>query len=154
MTLYYLAQINIARMRAPLTDPIMADFVAQLDTINALAERSPGFVWRLQSEGGNATDIRAFEDPLILVNMSVWTSIEALYDYTYRSSHSGVFRRRKEWFERLEPVYALWWVPAGHLPDVTEGKARFEQLRQHGPSPEAFHFKHRFPAPQTIPAGL
>src|SRR5262245_59756804 len=129
---YHLAQINVARMLAPLDDPLMADFVAQFATINAIAEGMPGFVWRLQSEVGNATDIRAYEVPLILVNMSVWASVEALYHFTYQSEHTGVYRRRTQWFERLEPSYVLWWVPAGHLPSVSEGKERLEQLCQLG----------------------
>jgi hypothetical protein len=145
---YHLAQFNIARMRAPLTDPLMADFVAQLAPINALADRSPGFVWRLQSEGGDATNIRLYGDEPILVNMSVWESVEALRDYVYRSAHIGPLRDRKQWFDKFEGAYyALWWVPAGYHPTAEEGKARLDHLRQHGETPHAFSFHKLFPPP-------
>ena len=145
---YHLAQINIARVLAPLDDPLMAGFVEQLNPINALADASPGFVWRLQDEAGDATSIRVFEDDRILLNMSVWETIEALQDYVYRSAHLGPLRDRKRWFVVPdEPHLALWWVPAGHLPTPQEAKARLEYLRRHGPTPEAFTFKHAFPAP-------
>ncbi len=145
-TQYHLAQINIARMIAPLDNPIMAGFVAQLDSINALADESAGFVWRLQTDDGNATDITAFDDPVILVNMSVWESIEALHTYTYKTAHSGVFRDRKKWFEMPKEAHmALWWIPAGHVPTVEEGQERLNLLRQNGPTPKAFTFKQNFP---------
>ncbi len=128
-------------------DPTMAGFVARLDEINALADRSPGFVWRLQTEAGDATAIRAFPDPLLLVNLSVWESVEALREFTYRSAHAGVMRRRAEWFERMdEPHLVLWWVPAGDLPTLDEAKARLDRLRSEGPSPEAFTFRSRVAA--------
>lgn len=153
MKQFQLAQINIARMVAPLDDPIMAGFVAQLDAINAIADQSPGFVWRLQTEDGDATGINAFADARILINMSVWESIEALHQYTYRSQHAGVFRDRKRWFEPLgQPHMALWWVPAGHTPTPAEGKHRLELLQLHGPTAEAFTFKQRFPAPVQVEA--
>ena len=146
----HLAQINIARMQAPLDDPLMAHFVAQLDSINALAERSPGFVWRLQDEAGDATSIRVYDDDRILVNMSVWETREDLRDYVYRSSHLDVLRDRKRWFEPLDgPYLALWWIPAGHVPTPEEGKQRLDHLRRHGPTPEAFTFKHLFSAELT-----
>jgi len=145
---YHLAQVNIARMRAPLDHPIMIDFVAQLDRINTLADATPGFVWRLQSAEGNATAIRAFDDPLILFNMSVWESLEALQDFVYRSGHAGVMQNRQRWFERFDgPYYALWWVAVGHIPTVEEAKARLEHLRRHGESATAFSFLRRFPSP-------
>ncbi len=145
---YHLAQINIARMLAPLDDPMMADFVAELDPVNALAEESPGFVWRLQSEEGDATAFRVFEDDHILVNMSVWESLDALQQYVYRSRHLDVLRDRKRWFELPDkPHAALWWVVAGHHPTPEEGKARLIHLQRHGPSPEAFTFKQPFMAP-------
>ena len=149
MSKYHLAQINIARMLAPIDDPIMADFVAQLPPINALAEQSPGFVWRLQSESGDATSIKAYDDDLIIINLTVWESLDALRVYVYKSAHHGVLRERKRWFERFDgPYYALWWVPAGHLPDPLEGKERLEYLREHGDTPYAFSFKHVFPKPR------
>lgn len=146
---HQLAQVNIARMRAPIDDPIMADFVAQLESVNAIADRSPGFVWRLaDASGGAATGIDAFEDPLILINMSVWETIEALEDYTYRSLHSGLLKGRKNWFEPMAvPHLALWWIPLGKLPSVEEAKEKLSTLRERGPSPEAFTFRERFGVP-------
>ena len=145
---YHLAQFNIARMRAPLTDPLMADFIAQLAPINALADQSPGFVWRLQSEGGDATNIRPYGDEPILVNMSVWESVEHLRDYVYRSAHTGALRDRKQWFEKFDGAsYALWWIQVGQLPTVEEGKARLDYLHEHGETPYAFSFQHIFPRP-------
>jgi hypothetical protein len=145
---YHLAQINVARARAPLDHPSMAEFVANLDRINALAEASPGFVWRLQTEAGHATDIRAYSDPRMIVNMSVWETPAALAEFTYRSGHKGFFARRDEWFERLEgPHLALWWVPAGMTPSVEEGVERLDHLAGHGPTPRAFTFARRFPPP-------
>ncbi len=145
---YHIAQYNLARLVAPLDDPLIADFVADLDRINQLGDRSPGFVWRHQTEDGNSTSIRVRGDPLILINFSVWESIESLFDYTYRSAHSEVYRRRREWFEApAEAHLVLWWVPVGHTPTVAEGEDRLDHLRAHGPTPEAFTFKQRFPAP-------
>lgn len=147
---HHLAQANVARMRAPLDDPLMADFVAQLAPINALADRSPGFVWRMQGDEGDATAIRAFDDDRILFNMSVWTSIEALHEYVYASAHLAPFRDRRKWFEtQRTPSFVLWWVPAGHVPSVDEAKERLEQLQQHGPSANAFTFKVCFAAPDA-----
>jgi hypothetical protein len=146
---FHLAQMNIGRVRGPLNDPIMADFVAQLDAINALAEASPGFVWRLQGDGGESSSyLRAYPDPLLLVNLTVWESPEALHVYTYRSDHAAVFRRRKEWFEPSErPTVVLWWLPAGQLPSIEDGKTRLEHLWAHGPTPFAFTFRQQFPQP-------
>ena len=147
-TRFHLAQINMARAHAPLTDPRLADFVAQLDAINALADRSPGFVWRLQTDTGNATDIEVGDDPRLIVNMSVWESQEALFDYVYKSGHLQVLARRKEWFQRLEtPSIALWWTPVGALPALEDGLERLDHLARHGPSERAFTFKAGFPAP-------
>lgn len=149
---FHLAQINIGRMRGPLDDPIMADFVNQLDAINALAEQSPGFVWRLQDDGGNATSIRVFDDDRILVNMSVWESLEQLRDYVYKSDHIQLLRARKQWFERIDlPPLALWWIPAGTLPMPAEGQQRLEHLHQHGASPYAFTFQQTIPMPSSLP---
>jgi len=150
MPTYHLAQINIARMLAPIDDPIMAEFVAQLPPINALADQSPGFVWRLQSESGDATSIRVYDDDFIIVNLTVWESVDALREYVYKSAHQGVLRDRKRWFEKFGgPSYALWWVPAGHLPSTQEGKGRLEYLREHGDTAYAFSFKHVFPKPSV-----
>ena len=145
---WQLAQINIARFRAPIDSPLLAGFVEMLDPINALADVAPGFVWRLQTEEGNATSIHAFEDDLILVNLSVWASVEDLNAFVYRSPHFEVFGRRREWTEHMERAYvALWWIPAGTVPTVEEGKRRLDLLIERGPTPEAFTFKLPFPAP-------
>ena len=145
---YHLAQINIARMLAPIYDPIMAEFVAQLPPINALADESPGFVWRLQSECGDATSIKVYDDDFVIVNLTVWESVDALREYVYKSAHRGVLRDRKRWFQKFDgPYYALWWVPAGHLPSTEEGKERLDYLREHGDSAYAFSFKNIFSKP-------
>ncbi len=149
-TVYHLNQFNIARIRAPLDHPDMAGFVAALKPINALADGSPGFVWRLQTEDGDSTAIRPYADARILVTLSVWESIEALYRFSYTTGHAGIMARRREWFEELEPPYlVLWWAPAGRLPTVEEGKGRLELLRR-GPTREAFTFRHHFPAPGNL----
>ena len=143
-----LAQINIAKFRAPIDSPLIAGFVDMLDPINALADAAPGFVWRLQTDEGNATSIHAFDDDLILVNMSMWDSVEALNAFVYRSPHFEMFRRRREWTEHMErPYIALWWIPAGTIPTVEEGKRRLDALNERGPTPEAFTFTTTFPAP-------
>ena len=148
MSKYHIAQINIARMLAPITDAIMADFVAQLPPINTLAEESPGFVWRLQSESGDATSIKVYDDDLVIINLTVWEDLESLRQYVYKSAHSGVMRDRRRWFEKFDgPYYALWWITAGHLPDPQEGRKRLEHLHQHGDSPHAFSFRNVFSAP-------
>jgi len=145
---YHLAQINIGRLIAPLDDPKIAEFVAQLAPINALADKAPGFVWRLQSSSGNATDIAYNDDPFVIVNMSVWESIEALRHYAYKSDHAKVFRDRAKWFEKMEkPNYCLWWIPAGHIPTVTEGRERLERYQTHGATPYSFWFSQQFPQP-------
>jgi hypothetical protein len=145
----HLAQINIGRLIAPLDDPRIAGFVAQLAPINKLADESPGFVWRLQSESGNATDIiYDNDDPSINVNMSVWESLDALKDFVYRSRHLGVFRDRGQWFEKMDlPHYCLWWVPVSRIPTVAEGRERLEHYQKHGSTPEAFWFSEWYPAP-------
>jgi hypothetical protein len=142
-----LAQVNIARMRAALDDPVMRGFVARLDEINALADASPGFVWRLQTPEGNATYLRPYEDDRILFNLSVWESVEYLRSYAYRTAHAELLRRRQEWFERISsPVVALWWVPAGHRPSVDEAKKRLAALGERGATAFAFTFRELFPA--------
>jgi len=145
----HLAQLNVGRMRAPIDDPIMAGFKALLDPINALADSSPGFVWRLQTEDGNATAIRPYpDDALMAMNMSVWESLDALQQFVYRSSHLGPMRDRRQWFEPLDgPILVLWWVPAGHIPTVAEALDRLAYLKQHGPTPHAFTFRAPFPPP-------
>lgn len=148
---FHLAQINIARLIAPIDDPKIAGFVSQLDPINALAESALGFVWRLKSDSGNATDIAYSDDPFVIVNMSVWESVEALRDYAYGSEHMRVFRDRARWFEKMEkPNYCLWWVPIGHRPTVAEGRDRLTHYQEHGATPYSFWFSQRFPAPVEV----
>ncbi len=147
---FHVAQVNIAMLREPLSSPRLADFVAALEPVNALADAATGFVWRLQTEDGDATSIQAFADDRLLVNMSVWTSIEALGDFVYRTRHAEVMRRRREWFEQLTEVFAvLWWIPAGHIPTVAEAKERLAMLEANGPGPDAFTFRVPFAAPGT-----
>ena len=146
---WHLAQVNIGRLRAPIDDPLIAEFKDALDQINALADCSPGFVWRLQTAEGNATALHPVEDDeLVAINMSVWESVEALADYVYRSDHTAFLRRRREWFERYGTAYlVLWWVPAGHLPSIDEAFARLADLEAHGPTQAAFTFAKRFAPP-------
>jgi len=148
MTRYHLAQLNIAAMREPLESPSMADFIANLERINNLAESSAGFVWRLKDEsGGAATAIRPFGDN-ILVNMSVWETIESLREFAFRTAHAEIMRRRREWFARMAEVYAvLWWVPVRHVPSTEEAAQRLSHLREHGPTAHAFTFGSVFPPP-------
>ena len=140
----HLAQLNIGRLRAPIDDPMIDDFRMNLDSVNALAEVSPGFVWRLQDENGDATGIKPFGDELEIVNLSVWESIEALADFAYRSGHVELLRRRREFFEApTQPILCLWWIPEGTIPTVEDAIARLEHLRAHGPTPTAFTFRSR-----------
>jgi hypothetical protein len=142
---FHLAQLNVGRARKPMEDPLMADFVNQLDEINALAERSPGFIWRLQDDAGNATSFQVFDDPLIFINLSVWEDLKSLKDFTYRTAHVKVMRQRKKWFEHFgKPYLVLWWIPAGHIPTPTEAKSKLECLQQKGATMEAFDFKTTF----------
>jgi Domain of unknown function (DUF3291) len=148
MSNYELAQLNIGVIKGPMDSPLMADFAANLDRINALAESSPGFVWRLQTEEGDATTIRPFENENTLVNMSVWRDMESLNRYVYKSAHVDIMRRRKEWFEKMpEAFMVLWWVPKGHRPTVDEAVAKLALLRERGASAAAFTFRYPYPAP-------
>jgi hypothetical protein len=143
---YRIAQVNIARMKGRLDHPIMAGFVRRLNEINVLADKSPGFVWRLQTPGGSATYLRPYGDDRILFNMSVWENVESLKHYVYRTAHAELLRQRHEWFEKVSAVYtALWWVPAGHIPGVDEAKKRLAHLEAHGPTQFAFTFKSLYP---------
>ena len=146
--LHDIAQVNIMRLRASLDSPDLAAFVAALDPVNAHADGADGFVWRLQTEAGNSTACRIFEDDTLLVNMSTWRSIEAMNEYVYRSAHAEIMRRRREFALPLVEAYlALWWVPAGHRPTVTEAEERLRHLRVHGPTAFAFGVRSPFPAP-------
>jgi len=144
---FQLAQVNIGRARGEMTDPVMAGFVARLAEINALADASPGFVWRLQTEDGDATAVRPYADTRILINLSVWADLAALRAYVYRSPHANVMRDRRAWFERFDRVYvALWWVPACHRPTVAEAVERLSHLEQHGSTAHSFTFAQPFEA--------
>jgi len=153
---YVLAQVNIGRLLAPIDSPLIADFVAALDPVNAVADAAPGFVWRMETEDGNALAVRGFEQDGvgsgggILINMSVWESVEALAAYVYGDAHLAVLRRRREWYERMRDAYAaLWWIPRGHIPTVTEAEDRVRHVRAHGPTPYAFSLRQHFPPPGT-----
>jgi hypothetical protein len=150
MTDWHLAQINIGRLLAPIDHPQIADFKNNLDRINALAESQPGFVWRLVGDGNDATSLRPFPDPDMLVNMSLWRDMDALAGFVYRSDHRDIMRRRKEFFVPVELYMALWWVPAGHLPTPMEGWDRLQTLKAQGPTADAFIFRHPFPAPGAV----
>jgi len=149
---FHLAQLNVARAKGPTDGPLMAEFMANLDRINALADNSPGFVWRLQTEDGAATSIRAFDDPDLLLNLSVWEDFESFHHYVYKTDHVHYVRRRTEWFEPVEglPVTVLWWVPAGSVPTVEASIERLHQLAEHGPTAEAFSFRRRFAPPMIV----
>lgn len=144
-TQLHLAQINIAKAIAPMDDPVMADFVNNLDRINALADGSPGFVWRLKDESNNATSIKIFDDEFIIVNMSVWKNIEALLNYVYKSDHVEIFKRREEWFHKMKEAHtAMWYVPMHQTPTLQDGKERLLHLRENGETPYTFSFRKRF----------
>jgi Domain of unknown function (DUF3291) len=156
---WHLAQLNVGRLLAPVESPAIAEFVAALDPINELADASSGFVWRLQTDAGNATDIRPTEDDLFLINMSVWSSLQELRAFVYTTAHVQVLRQRREWFEQLATSHlVLWWVPAGHIPTIEEALARLDRLRAEGPTPAAFTFRSLFepeaegPSPSLVDA--
>ncbi|MER5860058.1 DUF3291 domain-containing protein [Streptomyces sp. NPDC059688] len=149
-----LAQVNIARLKFPLDSPQLKDFVDGLDPVNAAADGSRGFVWRLQGDSGNATDVPVLGDDWLIVNMSVWRDTDALTAFMYQGLHRELLSRRREWFERLaEAVTALWWVPAGHRPTVAEAEERLLHLRAHGPTPYAFTLRTSFPPGETAENG-
>ncbi|RWY57123.1 DUF3291 domain-containing protein [Mucilaginibacter gilvus] len=138
-----LAQINIGKIKgADINDPVMIDFVNQLDEINSLAEHSKGFVWRLKGDYNNATDANAFDDVQIIINMSVWEKVDDLKDYVYNTKHRELLKNKRQWFEKLDRVFmVLWYIPQGHIPTIDEAKARLDYLQKHGPTPFAFDFK-------------
>jgi hypothetical protein len=150
---YVLAQVNIGRLREPLDSPRLAGFVAALDPVNAAADAAPGFLWRLQTEDGNATSVRAFEwdqagSAGVIMNMSVWESPEALAAFVYSDTHRAVLTRRRQWFERMAEAYtALWWIPRGSTPSTHDAEDRVRMLRAHGPTQQAFTLKVLFPPP-------
>ncbi len=150
---FQLAQVNIARLVAPIDSPELADFMAALDPVNAVADAAPGFVWRLQTEEGNATKVEAFEWDIgasagVIVNLSVWESADQLHAFVYGDEHRAVLRERRQWFAQMEEAYtACWWVPTGHEPSTDEAEDRVQHLRRRGPSPYAFSLRDPYPAP-------
>jgi Domain of unknown function (DUF3291) len=147
MSPYVLAQLNVAQMKAPLDSPVMAEFVANLDRINTLAEQSPGFIWRLKDDSGDATAFRPMGDTT-LINISVWQDVAALSAYVYGAGHVDIMRQRKSWMDKMSEAHlVLWWVPSDHRPNEQEAIARLEHLRKHGPTAEAFSFRDSFPPP-------
>lgn len=145
---YHLAQVNVAQAKDEMSAEVMQGFVLRLDEINALADQAPGFVWRLQSAQGDATSIRVFDDPLLLVNLSVWTNVETLQNFVYKSLHVELIRDRDAWFSKMKSAHqALWWIPHGHIPGVSEAREKLEQIRRIGPGPESFTFAKTFKCP-------
>lgn len=147
---FHIAQVNIARAKVPLSDSSLNDFFPYLAPINALAEASPGFVWRFQTESGDATGMRAYDDDQIIINFTVWESVESLKEFVYKHGHASVMRKRNRWFEKMEQSnMAMWWVPVGHIPTWAEAQARLDALRQQGETAFAFTFRTLFPPPQA-----
>jgi hypothetical protein len=139
---HHLAELNIGRVKYELDDPRMVEFTNNLELVNVLAERSPGFVWRYVDDSGNATATRPFADPLVIVNLSVWESVAALEHFVWLTVHKRFYGRRADWFAHFEgPAVALWWVPAGHRPGMEEAVARLTHLKQHGASEHAFDWQ-------------
>lgn len=152
MTGYQLAQVNIGLPIEPVASELLRGFVEMLEPINALADTAPGFVWRLQTEDGDATAIRAFADERLIMNMSVWDSVESFAAFVYGPEHSAVMRQRRQWFVPLQVYTAAWWIPAGTLPTPADAVARLDMLREFGPTPDAFTIKRPFPPPgQSVP---
>ena len=149
MSAYHLAQFNIAKAKGPTDGPVMAEFMANLERINRLAEDTPGFVWRFQTDDGDATSVRAFDDPDLLLNLSTWESIDSFKHHVYKSDHAAFLPRRREWFEPVAdlPVMVMWWVPAGSQPSIDECVAKIDHLQKHGPTQAAFTFRNSFPPP-------
>src|SRR5438874_6931151 len=148
---WHLAQINVGKMLGSKGDPVVQGFYDALDEVNALADASPGFVWRFTGDGNDATEVQPTVDPLLLMNMSVWTDAEPLFDFVYRSSHTPIMSQRRNWFERFDGAHmALWWIPAGTIPTINDGLARLWHLDRFGPTAQAFTFKQRFPSPGAV----
>ncbi len=146
---YFIAEINIAKMKGvDINDPIMKEFVENLDSVNQIAEQSEGFVWRLKDENNNATSLNPYDDERIIINVSVWKSIETLENFMYRTFHSDFLKRRKEWFLAYGTAHtAMWWIPEGHIPTMQEAVDKLDLLQKNGPSPSAFDFRNKFPSP-------
>ena len=148
MASFHIAQVNVAQAKADMESELMRGFVSRLDEINALADRADGFIWRLQEDSGSATAIRVFDDPLLLINMSVLADLEALKHYVYKSLHVELIKDREAWFNKMgESHQVLWWIPAGHIPSTEEARKKLEFIRKHGPSAQAFTFAKPYPMP-------
>jgi Domain of unknown function (DUF3291) len=148
MTTFHISQVNVAQAKADMGSEVMQGFVSRLDEINALADSANGFIWRLKEDSGSATAIRVFDDPLLLINMSVWANLESLKNYVYKSLHVELIKDRDAWFNKMgESHQALWWIPAGHFPSIEEAQKQLEYIRKHGPSAQAFKFAKPFPRP-------
>jgi hypothetical protein len=148
---FYLAQINIAKMKAPIDSPLMAEFVENLDTINSLAEKSNGFIWRLKDESNNASSIKIYDDDFLIVNMSVWQNAESLFQFAYHSNHVNIFKKRKNWFEQMKEMHmALWYTSTDSVPTVTEAIERLDFLRLNGETPFSFTFKSKYTIQDAI----
>ena len=148
MATFHIAQVNVAQAKADMASDLMQGFVSRLDEINALADRADGFIWRLKEDSGSATAIRVFDDPLLIINMSVWANLDALKHYVYKSLHVDLIKDRDAWFNKLGQSHqALWWIPAGHIPNVEEAQKKLEYIRKFGPSAEAFTFAKPHPMP-------
>ena len=148
--LMHLAQLNIAKAKYALDAPEIKEFVDNLDVVNTIAEQSEGFIWRLQDESGDATSIQAFDDPNLIINMSVWQDADALKNFMFRTHHRDFMRRKSEWFEKLnQDSYVLWWVPEGVTPSIEEAIERLLHLRENGDTPYAFTFKSNFSADES-----
>lgn len=151
MSRWELAEFNVAMLRAPLDDPDTAEFVANLEAVNAIAESSPGFVWRLKDDSGQSSSyVVAYDDPLMIINFSIWASPDDLHEFVFTTMHAKFLRRRREWFQSIdEAILVCWWIPADDRPSVQEAKERLERLRREGPTAEAFTLRHRFPPPDS-----
>jgi hypothetical protein len=151
MRTYHLAEINIARMKGvDINDPIMKEFVENLDAVNQIAEKSEGFVWRLKDENNNATSLNPYDDEQIIINVSVWKSMETLEEFMYRTFHAEFLKRRKDWFTSFGKAHtAMWWIPAGHLPTLEEAVGKLDLLQKNGASQDSFDFRNKFPAPSV-----
>ena len=149
---FHFAELNIARLHRPLDEPDNAEFVAALDAVNLIAERTPGFVWRLQGDdGASSSYVTAYDDPLLIINLTVWEDNESLRHFTYRSGHGAYLRRRREWFEALtKPHMVCWWIAAGEVPTVADATRRLDLLRVNGPSADGFSFTDPMPAPDGV----
>lgn len=148
MPTFHIAQVNVAQAKADMDSDLMQGFTSRLDEINALADGADGFIWRLKEDGGSATAIRIFDDPLLLINMSVWANLDALKHYVCKSLHVELIKDREAWFNKMgESHQALWWIPAGHIPSIEEAQKQLEYIRKHGPSAQAFTFAKPYPRP-------